>query len=550
MSYDICHIWRFFMRVIPRIISILVLISIIGLADASEPLKKLAKKLEKGLESQTNKKVAVLNFPYHDGGLSSGSSIVQERLTTFLVEGGKIEVIERNLLKKVLEEMKMETTGIIDDKTTQQLGKILGVGAIVSGTLNDIKDNKTEINARVIQTETGKILSAGQIKVERTWTDLPVKPDSITVPPEKSTATTTTQLQPFLGKPLIQISILLDTSNSMDGLINQAKSQLWKIVNELVSSERDGNNPVVQVALYEYGNDNLSAGEGYIRQVLPFTTDLDNVSEKLFALTTRGGQEYCGAVIKDAVNGLQWDKHADVYKTIFIAGNEPFSQGPVDFRESISFAVKKSIFVNTIFCGRYQEGIATQWKSGADIGGGDYLNIDQWVEVVSIKAPQDDEIQRLGNELNTTYIPYGSKGKKARERQVAEDKKAEKLAIAGAPLQRSLFKASKQYSASASWDIVTEVESDKMKVENLKKEDLPQELQAMSNQELKKYVQDKSNKRKELQNKINLLNEARRQYVSAKEKEMAAKGEKQTLDHAMLKTIKTQASKKKFKFKE
>src|SRR5438045_3476712 len=33
-------------------------------------------------------------------------------------------------------------------------------------------------------------------------------------------------------KPKIQMAVLLDTSNSMDGLIGQARTQLWKIVNE------------------------------------------------------------------------------------------------------------------------------------------------------------------------------------------------------------------------------------------------------------------------------------------------------------------------------
>jgi hypothetical protein len=40
----------------------------------------------------------------------------------------------------------------------------------------------------------------------------------------------------------VQLAILLDTSNSMDGLIEQAKTQLWKIVNEMARSKRDGKN--------------------------------------------------------------------------------------------------------------------------------------------------------------------------------------------------------------------------------------------------------------------------------------------------------------------
>jgi len=59
--------------------------------------------------------------------------------------------------------------------------------------------------------------------------------------------------------------------------------------------------------------------------VLPLTTDLDKVSEQLFALTTRGGQEYCGMVIQHAADGLAWTPSASDLKAIFIAGNEPFT---------------------------------------------------------------------------------------------------------------------------------------------------------------------------------------------------------------------------------
>ena len=92
----------------------------------------------------------------------------------------------------------------------------------------------------------------------------------------------------------IMVALLLDTSNSMDGLIDQAKSQLWKIVNEMAAAKsRDGKRPNIKIALYEYGNNGLSSSEGHIRQVSPLTEDLDFISEKLFSLTTNGGEEYC-----------------------------------------------------------------------------------------------------------------------------------------------------------------------------------------------------------------------------------------------------------------
>ena len=550
------------MKTMPRLVSLISLLAFLAqtaTAVWAEPLEKLARKLEAGLKGQPVKQMAVLSFPYHEGSLSSGSTIVQERLTTFLVEGGKVQVVERSLLKKALEEMKLESTGLMDPQTTKELGKVLGVDAVVVGTLNDLSKKKTEINARIIQTETGKILTAGQASFSRTWTDEPVKtpagPTQPTPTPVTGPANPATPANPptgpYLGKALVQLAILLDTSNSMDGLISQAKNQLWHIVNEFGAAEKGGNNPTVQVALYEYGNDGLPAGEGYIRQVLPFTTDLDKVSEQLFALQTNGGQEYCGWVIRDALGALQWDKHADVYKAIFIAGNEPFTQGPVDFHESVGAAARKGVVVNTIFCGGRQEGVSLQWQAGAELGGGDYANIDQAAQVVSVQAPQDAEIQRLSRQLNDTFIAYGSAGKKARARQEVADTAANAApAASGVATQRALAKSGAQYMQSAQdWDVVSGLESGKLKESEIRKDELPSEMQGMDAKQRDAYIKKKADERKEIQVKINRLNEDRRKYVAAEEKKLAAQGANQTLGQAVIKTVRSQAAKKGFKFK-
>ena len=44
-------------------------------------------------------------------------------------------------------------------------------------------------------------------------------------------------------KPLIQMAILLDTSGSMQGLIEQTKTQLWKIVNEMALAKQKNRSP-------------------------------------------------------------------------------------------------------------------------------------------------------------------------------------------------------------------------------------------------------------------------------------------------------------------
>ncbi|MCK4798495.1 MAG: VWA domain-containing protein [Spirochaetes bacterium] len=345
-------------------------------------------------------------------------------------------------------------------------------------------------------------------------------------------------------KDVIQMAILLDTSGSMEGLIQQAKSQLWKIVNEFALAKRKDQSPNLEVALYEYGKSSISAKEGYLRMIVPLTTDLDKVSEELFRLTTNGGEEYCGEVIQSAIKGLKWSKNNNILKIIFIAGNEPFTQGQVDYKKSCKNAISKGVIVNTIFCGDYNVGINTQWKHGADLADGKYINIDHNQQIVDIKAPQDKEIIKLGKELNKTYLSYGKEGKKYKLRQLEQDKNA--LSMSNETIvQRSITKSSKQYS-NKKWDLVDALEEGEVSIENMKDEDLPEEMKGMTKKERKEYVEKQIKKRKEIQEKINKLNEDRRKYV---EKEMKKQTEENTLDSAIINSIRKQASKKNYEFK-
>src|SRR5690606_27652895 len=145
--------------------------------------------------------------------------------------------------------------------------------------------------------------------------------DSAAVRETVSLATTPLQSEKLpaeLSENTVQVALLLDTSNSMDGLIEQAKSRLWHIVNTLTTLKYSGETPNIEISLYEYGNNGLQAQSNYIRQVTPLTTDLDLISEKLFSLRTYGGNEYCGAVIQDATKQLEWGSNNSDMKLIYI----------------------------------------------------------------------------------------------------------------------------------------------------------------------------------------------------------------------------------------
>jgi hypothetical protein len=209
------------------------------------------------------------------------------------------------------------------------------------------------------------------------------------------------QVEEEAPAPVVEIAILLDTSGSMDGLINQARTHLWSIVNSLATTEKNGQIPTLRVALYEYGKQSEPAENGFIRQCVPLSTDLDKVSQELFALETDGGDEFCGHVIQKAVNQLGWTP-GDHYKAIFIAGNEPFTQGKVNYEEACSLAISKGIIVNTIHCGSEAEGRQGKWDHGATLADGKFMNINQDKEEVAIAAPQDKKLAELNAKLNRT----------------------------------------------------------------------------------------------------------------------------------------------------
>ena len=160
---------------------------------------------------------------------------------------------------------------------------------------------------------------------------------------------------------------------------------------------------------------------GYLRRIVPLSDDLDRISEELFRLKTNGGQEYCGQVIQSAVRGLEWSGGNGDLKMIVIAGNEPFTQGGIDYRDSCREAIGRGIIVNTIFCGNYQEGLQSGWKAGADLADGQYLAIDADQTPPPIAAPQDEEIARLSREMNRTYVAYGKDGAGGKARQKEQD---------------------------------------------------------------------------------------------------------------------------------
>jgi hypothetical protein len=369
------------------------------------------------------------------------------------------------------------------------------------------------------------------------WADIPVNQTGQTA--------NTNEFQQIMQHPKIQLAILLDTSNSMDGLIDQARNQLWRVVDEFSKARRHGKPAVLEVAVYEYGNDSLDAEKGYIRKVTDLTTDLDRVSEALFSLTTKGGHEYCGYIIKSATEQLQWSRSERDIKAIFIAGNEPFTQGPVSYKHAITSAKKAGIKVNTIHAGNYQEGVVTGWQDGALLAGGDYMSIDHNHKIAHISAPQDQRIAELNNELNKTYIPYGSQGKAGKQRQLKQDMNTSSISPA-LLAKRVKSKAGNLYNNSQ-WDLVDAVKKDKLQLETLDENALPSDMHGMDQKQRQDYIAEKAEERVRIKQEIADLSKLRNKYV-AEQKRKSATAEVATINDALVSSVRKQGNEKNYQF--
>jgi von Willebrand factor type A domain len=342
------------------------------------------------------------------------------------------------------------------------------------------------------------------------------------------------------ANPKIQVAILLDVSGSMDGLIEQAKSQLWNMVSVMGKAQCNGTMPKIEIALYEYGRSTNNQAAGYVKQISGFTGDLDMLSQKLFSLTTNGGDEYCGQVIYTSLNELQWDASAENYKVIFIAGNEDFLQGNLLYTKACNEAKQKGVIVNTIYCGDRMQGIREHWNLSSECGNGSFTVINQNEKIDDIPTPYDSIIFSLNEKLNSTYLAYGYGGGKKMEAQASVDQ-LNYSTSKGAALKRAAVKSNAGLYNNSTWDMVDAAKDDVKFVDKLDRKTLPDSLKNKTTEELKVIVKEKGVQRSGIQKQIGEANTQREKFIAAEKVKNAAKKNTATLETEVEKIIKEQA---------
>lgn len=127
-------------------------------------LEDLSQQISREMSDNQKHTIAVVEFADLRGNVTDLGRFLAEELITRLYQTKKFKVIERQLLNKVITEQKLSLTGLVEQGAARQLGKLLGVDAIASGTVTDL-GKSLRVNARLINAGTGEIFAVASTEI-------------------------------------------------------------------------------------------------------------------------------------------------------------------------------------------------------------------------------------------------------------------------------------------------------------------------------------------------------------------------------------------------
>jgi Mg-chelatase subunit ChlD len=338
------------------------------------------------------------------------------------------------------------------------------------------------------------------------------------------------------ARPEVEVVFCLDTTGSMGGLIDAAKKKIWTISNQISSGTPT---PHVKIGLVAFRD----RGDDYITKVFDLTDDLDAVYGNLMKFQAAGGgdtPESVNQALYESVTKIKWSDNKKTLKLIFLVGDAPPHmdyKDDVKYTETCKLAVAKDIIINTVQCGRDPE-CTKYWKDICRLAEGSFVQIDQHGgPIVTVATPFDKELSEINRELTKSTLVYGAP--KAQEAGKAKKAASEALP-AGAAADRAAFNA-RTSGGGNSYDLLTNVKNGKVKLESLKKDELPPDLQNLTLTEQKEFLDKLDCRRQELSKQAIDLDKKRNEFIAKKQADDAKNAARDSFDNQVLGILQRQA---------
>jgi Mg-chelatase subunit ChlD len=338
--------------------------------------------------------------------------------------------------------------------------------------------------------------------------------------------------------PKVEVVFVLDTTGSMGGLLEGAKQKIWAICNQIVSGKPT---PDLKVGLVAFKD----RGDEYVTKVTDLTDDLDAIHKELKTFKAAGGgdiPESVNEALHVAVTKVKWSKDEDTLRILFLVGDAPPHMDYADdvkYPETCKKACEMGIIINTIQCGG-DANCTKFWKDIAGKSEGAFVAIAQDGGVVAVATPFDKRLAEINGELAGSTVAFG----RAEQQRATKDAAVEAKALApAAAADRAGFAAKKESNGAN--DLLDALKAKKVKLEDLKKDELPEELQKMDVKEQKEYLEKLDKKRTDLQKEALELDKKRTEHIA---KELEKTKGKSGFDAQVLEILRKQAKKVKIEY--
>lgn len=337
-------------------------------------------------------------------------------------------------------------------------------------------------------------------------------------------------------RPRVEVVFCLDTTGSMGGLIDAAKQKIWTICNQIAQGSPT---PKLKIGLVAYRD----RGDAYVTKVFDLTDDLDSIHGHLMGLRAQGGGDFPESVnqaLHESVTKIKWTAGKKTLKIIFLVGDAPPHMDypdDVKYPETCTLAAKSDIIINTIQCGHNADTRA-HWEKICRLAEGSYVQIDaKGGPIVAVTTPYDKDLATINAELARSTLVYG-----ARERRESAKAKSEAAATlpTAAAADRAGF-AGKAGGVAPADDLVDRVKDGKVKLEDLKKDQLPEELRKLTLAEQKEYIKKIDARRQTLLKKAADLDKQRGAYIAKKLAEDEKGRARDSFDGQVLRVLQRQA---------
>ena len=361
----------------------------------------------------------------------------------------------------------------------------------------------------------------------------------------KTTNNQTTTSQQQSQNQIVEVVFVLDTTGSMGGLLEGAKSKIWYIATEIQNAKT---NVEVRIGLIAYRD----RGDDYVTKHFPITSDIHSIYAELIEFQAGGGgdaPESVNQALYEAIQQQNWNDAHDTLRIVFLVGDAPPKmnyQNDVKYMQSVKLAKQKDIIINTILAGNDSK-TKTIWQEIAQNANGAFSQIAQDGNITIVKTPFDNEIKQLNIQLNTTVILYGTEKVKKQANRVMDSMAAAKPAASSDMASYNLKRTIKSRVFAGDGDLLQELELKTETLGSLVDDKLPLNMQKMDASQRLEYIEKMQQKRSEIQAKIDKLAKNRSVYMVDQIKKLSDE-DKNSFDENMVTTIREQAFEKGIKY--